>query len=693
MGAAEANACRLELTDCVNDSSSDRKYEASKVIKFQNCSTRAAWLMAVLLSTLAVAGCGDGGRSQILGSGAGEAAIAPRVTAVTPINAAAGVAINGAITASFTEDMAPTTINTTTFTLTCAAPCVAPAGTVVYAAGSRAAVFTPTQVLAIDTTYTATITVGATSVAGTALAGNQAPLPASSDYVWRFTTGATSDTTRPRVTFTVPVTTIPGPTPGVPSNTAIVASFSEDMNPATITAATFTVMCAAPCVAPAGNVTYALGSQTATFTPTAALAADMTYTVTITSAATDVAGNALAGNQAALPAASDYIWSFTTVTAVSAGNVSVHSTNPLSAETGVCPDATINATFNVPPGLRINPLTVNATTFTVTGPAPAVTSVTAASVVLDAATGLIATFTPQVALEAGQTYTATVLGGANGVEDLAVPGNEMVGNFTWSFTAGPATGKCLAPIALASAAPFATYGGTAGMTNTGTLTVINGDVGTIATGTSSITGFNDTAGDVYTETGANIGTVNGTIYTCTNSTTGPTSTGPNAAYCSIATQARLDAQKAYLAMAALPPGANPGGNLAGLTLAPGVYTAPAGSFLIQGGDLTLDAQGNANAVWVFQMSTTLTVGGPGAAFPQSVILSGGAQAKNVFWQVGSNATINAAGGGTMVGTIISQQGAEFSTAGNTQILTLNGRVMSLIASVTLVDTVINVPAP
>jgi hypothetical protein len=693
MGAAEANACRLELTDCVNDSSSDRKYEASKVIKFENCSTRAAWLMAVLLSTLAVAGCGDGGRSQILGSGAGEAAIAPRVTAVTPINAAAGVAINGAITASFTEDMAPTTINTTTFTLTCAAPCVAPAGTVVYAAGSRAAVFTPTQVLAIDTTYTATITVGATSVAGTALAGNQAPLPASSDYVWRFTTGATSDTTRPRVTFTVPVTTIPGPTPGVPSNTAIVASFSEDMNPATITAATFTVTCAAPCVAPAGNVTYALGSQTATFTPTAALAADMTYTVTITSAATDVAGNALAGNQAALPAASDYIWSFTTVTAVSAGNVSVHSTNPLSAETGVCPDATINATFNVPPGLRINPLTVNATTFTVTGPAPAVTSVTAASVVLDAATGLIATFTPQVALEAGQTYTATVLGGANGVEDLAVPGNEMVGNFTWSFTAGPATGKCLAPIALASAAPFATYGGTAGMTNTGTLTVINGDVGTIATGTSSITGFNDTAGDVYTETGANIGTVNGTIYTCTNSTTGPTSTGPNAAYCSIATQARLDAQKAYLAMAALPPGANPGGNLAGLTLAPGVYTAPAGSFLIQGGDLTLDAQGNANAVWVFQMSTTLTVGGPGAAFPQSVILSGGAQAKNVFWQVGSNATINAAGGGTMVGTIISQQGAEFSTAGNTQILTLNGRVMSLIASVTLVDTVINVPAP
>jgi len=87
------------------------------------------------------------------------------------------------------------------------------------------------------------------------------------------------------------------------------------------------------------------------------------------------------------------------------------------------------------------------------------------------------------------------------------------------------------------------------------------------------------------------------------------------------------------------------------------------------------------------------VGGPGAAFPQSVILVNGAQAKNVYWQVGSAATINAAGGGTMEGTIISQAGAAFSTAGNTTVVTLNGRVLSLNASVTLVDTVINVPGP
>ena len=135
--------------------------------------------------------------------------------------------------------------------------------------------------------------------------------------------------------------------------------------------------------------------------------------------------------------------------------------------------------------------------------------------------------------------------------------------------------------------------------------------------------LHDTGGDIYTESiGANVGAVNGTIYTCTNSTTGPTSAAPDAVKCAVATQARLDAQAAYLQLAGLPPGANPGANLAALTLAPGVYTSPSGSFLIEGGDLTLDAQGDANAVFVFQMAQTLTVGGPGVAAPQSIVCGG-----------------------------------------------------------------------
>ncbi len=244
------------------------------------------------------------------------------------------------------------------------------------------------------------------------------------------------------------------------------------------------------------------------------------------------------------------------------------------------------------------------------------------------------------------------------------------------------------------AQPFGTFGGSAGMTNMGITTQVNGDIGTIATGTSAITGFHD-ASNIYTETPSNIGLVTGKIFTCTNSTTGTNVAGPSAPDCAVATQSRLDAQTAYIALAAMPAvgqSAAPGANLAGVTLLPGTYVAPGGSFLIEGGDLTLDAQGDANATWVFKMASTLTVGGPGAAAPQSIILAGGALAKNVFWQVGSAATINAGGGGTMVGTIIAQDGVTFSTADNVNIVTLNGRALSLVASVTMVNTVVNVPA-
>jgi hypothetical protein len=69
----------------------------------------------------------------------------------------------------------------------------------------------------------------------------------------------------------------------------------------------------------------------------------------------------------------------------------------------------------------------------------------------------------------------------------------------------------------------------------------------------------------------------------------------------------------------------------------------------------------------------------------------GAQAKNVYWYVGSAATINAAGSGVMTGTIIASAGVTFSTAGNAEQTVLNGRALSLNASVTVVNTTINVP--
>jgi hypothetical protein len=569
--------------------------------------------------------------------------------------------------------------------VTCEAPCASPNGTTSLDATGRVATYALPAGARLDpvTQYTATITGARSATSDLAMA---------QPYTWRFTTGAVADNTRPRVTLTVPATTTPGPTTGVPANTAVTATFTEDMAPASISRTSFRLGCAAPCTAPSGTVTYVVGNRTAVFTPDAPLAAGTTYTALVTTEATDLAGNALAGNRAPLPAASNYGWTFSTVAPVPAADVTVESTNPAAGARNVCLNAAVNATFDVPSGRRMDPASINARNFTVTG--PGAINVRPSSVVLDTATGRIATFTPQAPLVPG-SYVARVRGDDTGVRDLAVPGNTMTSDFAWGFTAVNCTVPTPAPLVpLASASTFGVFGGSAGMTNQGILTVVNGDIGTTGVSTT-VTGFHDAGpGCTYTETPLNEGAVNGLIYTAPPPPTVFCPGEGTAVTLAVATRARADALAAYNALVAMPGGPDPGaGNLANLTLAPGVYTSAAGTFRIQGGNLTLDAQGNANASWVFQMASSLTVGGPGAAFPSSIILANGAQARNVYWQVGTAATINAGGGGTMVGTIISQAGASFSTAGALGITVLNGRVLSLGPSVTLVNTVINVPAP
>jgi hypothetical protein len=235
---------------------------------------------------------------------------------------------------------------------------------------------------------------------------------------------------------------------------------------------------------------------------------------------------------------------------------------------------------------------------------------------------------------------------------------------------------------------FGAFGGSAGITNQGLNTVINnGSIGTTAASTL-ITGFHDgTTGDVYTETPLNKGLVTGRIHTA------PPAPG-SVASSEIANQALADMNAFYVSIS---PAGRPNGTilsndeLGDRILFPGTYKSASGTYKITNGNLTLDGQGNSNSVWVFQVPTALTVGIAGPTGARSITLTNGAQAKNVYWYVGTAATINAAGGGIMAGTIISSAGVTFSTAGNVTQTVLNGRALSLVASVTMVNTTINVP--
>lgn len=274
-------------------------------------------------------------------------------------------------------------------------------------------------------------------------------------------------------------------------------------------------------------------------------------------------------------------------------------------------------------------------------------------------------------------------GDASGTTSPLVVNMTSNKNITANFTLIPPP-----PSILGSAALFGAFGGNAGITNMGINTVINnGSIGTTAASTL-ITGFNDgTTADVYTQTPLNIGLVNGRIYTA------PPAPGSAASF-AIATQGLADANKAYnsISPASKPGGTDPGaGELGGLTLPPGIYKSAGATFSITTGNLTLDAQGNPNAEWIFQTAAGLTVGIAGPAGARSVNIINQGQAKNVYWYVGSSAIINAAGGGVMRGTIISTAGIVISTAGNSVQTVIEGRALSLVASVTMVNTTINVP--
>jgi hypothetical protein len=258
---------------------------------------------------------------------------------------------------------------------------------------------------------------------------------------------------------------------------------------------------------------------------------------------------------------------------------------------------------------------------------------------------MIATFTPAATLALNTTYTAAITTGA-----FDTYGNPLPAKVMWTFTTTVAA--CVPPsaFALGSACGFGILGATPVVSSIGP-TIVTGDVG--ISPAASITGFPP-------------GTITGGFH----------------AGDGVAATAQADLTTAYNNAVAAAGGAVLTADIGGQTLPAGVYrTTSAQPSLAITGNLTLDGGGNPNATWIFQIGSTLTT----AATNSNVILINGASAHNVFWQVGSSATLGT--GTTLAGTIMADVSITLGTGA-----TLNGRALARTGAVTMDSNPVNVPA-
>jgi hypothetical protein len=306
-------------------------------------------------------------------------------------------------------------------------------------------------------------------------------------------------------------------------------------------------------------------------------------------------------------------------------------TNPIDGAQSVALDRKVDATFSAP----MDPLTLTTTTFTLkqgaTSVAGTVTSV-----------GATATFAPAASYMPNVTLTATITTGAKDTN-----GTALAADHVWTFKTG--TTNAQAGVVLGAASTYAVLA-------FNTVTNVN-DVGTIVTGDLGIS-----------PGAALVGFPPGVV-------TGVLHLGDlPAATAEAALLAAYADASGRLGGAALP------GDLAGLTFAPGLYQN-ATAVMLSTGNFTLDANGDANAVFIFQIGSTLTTN-PAT----QVILSGGAKATNVYWAVGSSAVIGTTS--KFKGTIMAASAITMNTGA-----ALEGRALAKGAAIALDTNAITVPAP
>lgn len=417
----------------------------------------------------------------------------------------------------------------------------------------------------------------------------------------------------------------------VSSGTSVFVNFSEGMDPLSLNTMSFTIQDGTEQVE--GSV-FALGSS-ASFSPDVALRSDTLYQGMISAGATDASGLAME---------SDYTWTFTTDVDPFDEPPRVTVNDPFDGEEGVSLDVVLTAAFSE----ALSPASISETSFLLSDGASSVPGAVSYNPLT-----LVASFTPDSELLSETTYTALVT-----TEVIDLEGNPMVASHSWSFETDEEGEEpsIWVPVELGSLENFVAVSG-AGLTNSnsGGVTTLTGDVGLSPTATCLGDGSPCTATNPI---------IIGTLYA--NDAKG------------VADQAKVDLTAAYVDAMARPPGTTVN-DISEMVLAPGVYSSASTMSVATGGTVTLDAGGDPNAVWIFQVGSSLTINNNAA-----VLLINGAKSSNVFWAVFSSSTI---------GSNVSFHGTVFAGASNSVGTgsSVVGRLLCTTGQITLLANTITLP--